>query len=63
MARDPGFRYSPALSRLGGRWTDERLDAFLKNPNVFVPGTLMTAGQVPDDQERRAVIEFLKTYK
>jgi cytochrome c2 len=63
VARDPGFRYSPALSRLGGRWTDERLDAFLKNPNAFVPGTLMTAGQVPDDQERRAVIEFLKTYK
>jgi cytochrome c2 len=63
VARGSGYRYSPALSKLGGRWTEERLDAFLKNPDAFAPGSLMAAGQVSDDKERRAVIQFLKTYK
>jgi cytochrome c2 len=63
VASDGSYRYTPALSQLGGRWTAERLDAFLKDPNTFAPGSNMAAGQVPDDGERRAVIEFLKTYR
>ena len=63
IAREQGFEYSAAFKQLRGRWTDERLDAFLKDPDAFAPGSNMAVGQVPDDKERRALIEFLKTYK
>jgi cytochrome c2 len=63
VARDGKFVYSPAVAKLGGRWTEARLDVFLKNPAAFAPGTIMTAGETPDDQERRVLIEFLKGYR
>ncbi len=63
VASGAGYPYSSALKQVGGKWTTDRLDAFLKDPDAFAPGSDMAAGQVPDDKERRAVIEFLKTYK
>ena len=42
VAGDPDFDYSPALRQLGGRWTTERLDAFLRNPSGFAKGTSMS---------------------
>jgi cytochrome c2 len=63
IARQSGYSYTPALQRLGGVWTEERLGAFLEDPSAFAPGSNMAAGQVTDAAERRAVIEFLKTYK
>jgi cytochrome c2 len=63
IARQPGYPYSTALAKLGGTWTEERLDAFLKDPNAFAPGSNMAMGQVTDAAERRAVIEFMKTYR
>lgn len=62
VARVSGYEYSPALLRVGGRWTEDRLDAFLKDPNAFAPGSAMGNEQLPDDKERRAVIDFLKSY-
>ncbi|MGZ0189526.1 MAG: c-type cytochrome [Alphaproteobacteria bacterium] len=35
------FRYSDALKAVGGVWTEERLAAFLYNPQSFAPGTNM----------------------
>ncbi len=35
-----GYRYSPALARLGGRWTEAGLDAYLAEPKAFAPGNL-----------------------
>jgi cytochrome c2 len=61
IAREQGYDYSAALRQLEGRWTEERLDAFLKDPDAFAPGSNMSAGQVPDAGERRALIEFLRT--
>jgi cytochrome c len=63
VARVAGYQYSPALTRLGGQWTEDRLDAFLSNPDTFAPGSVMAAGRVADDRERRALMAFLKTYK
>jgi hypothetical protein len=37
----PGFRFSPALIGAGGRglvWTRESLDAYLADPERFIPG-------------------------
>jgi cytochrome c len=59
IATAPGFSYSLALRRLGGRWTDKGLDSFLRDPETFAPGSSM-AFSIPDSLVRRAVIEYLK---
>jgi cytochrome c2 len=53
--------YSPALRRWDGVWTDNRLDAFLKEPTVACPGTHMDMAGVANDNERSAVIGYLRT--
>lgn len=55
-----GFRYSPALAKSGIRWNDQTLDEYLAAPGRRVPGTRMAIG-VPDQNRRRALIEYLKT--
>jgi cytochrome c2 len=59
VAAAPGYRYSSAMSELGGRWTRERLDRFLTNPQAFLPGTKMQFPGVADADARRELIEFL----
>ncbi len=56
------FNYSPALKAHGGTWTDENLDAFLKAPSAFAPGTKMMIS-VPSDENRAAMIDYLKALK
>jgi cytochrome c len=55
-----GFRYSSALSGLGGNWTDTDLDAFLADPKAFAPGTKMTL-KVRKEQDRANLIAWLNT--
>ena len=57
-----GFAYSPALKAKGGVWTDANLDAFLKMPSAFAPGTKMMIS-VPSDPNRAALVGYLKTLK
>lgn len=52
--------YSPSLRNVGGVWTDERLDAFLTDPESFAPGSTMSF-RVTDPATRSAVIRFLRT--
>ena len=59
VATAVGFRYSPAMKQLGGRWDRERLDHFLANPQAYVPGNKMKFAGVPDPLERKELIEFL----
>ena len=56
------FAYSPALKNKGGAWTDANLDAYLKAPATFAPGTKMLIS-VPSDESRAALIGYLKTLK
>lgn len=56
------FAFSPALKAKGGVWTDENLDAFLKSPTAFAPGTKMMIA-VPNDENRAAIVTYLKTLK
>ncbi len=63
VASVPGFAYSKALRAAGAAgmtWNEETLDAFLKSPTGFLPGTRMGYGGVKDDQERADLIAFLK---
>jgi glucose/arabinose dehydrogenase len=59
VATTPGYRYSTALHRLGGKWTRDRLDQFLTNPQAYVPGTKMSFPGVVKQADRRQLIEFL----
>ena len=57
------FNYSPGLKAKGEMtWTDANLDAFLKSPMTFAPGTRMMLTVQPDDN-RKAIIGYLKTLK
>jgi cytochrome c len=62
IASKPNFAYSPALKAKTGVWTDANLDAYLKAPAVFAPGTKMVMA-VPSDENRKAIIAYLKTLK
>lgn len=54
------YGYSQALITLGGTWTEADLVAYLANASQFAPGTKKTI-RVSDPEQRRQIIEFLKT--
>ena len=60
VAAVDGFSYSDAMRDFGGRWSEERLDAFLANPAAAVPGTTMAFEGIDEAGERRQIIELLK---
>lgn len=63
IAARTDFTYSPALKgKADQTWTDANLDAFLKAPMAFAPGTKMPVS-VPADDARAAIIAYLHTLK
>lgn len=61
IARAEAFAYSAALGQVGGTWTEERLDAFLRDPQQFAPGTAMQIRGLSDATDRAALIAHLKS--
>lgn len=59
IASTPFPNYSEALRRAGGRWTRDRLKAFLSNPSHFAQGTTMPDPGIKDDATLDAVVEYL----
>lgn len=58
-----GFdRYSDALRKSALSWDEQTLDAWLKNPNAFLPGSRMTFA-VPDDATRANLIAYLSAIR
>jgi cytochrome c len=56
-----GFlRYSDALTRSGVVWGEKTLDAWLKDPDSFIPGHGMTFPGIKDDPARRDLIAYLE---
>jgi cytochrome c len=60
VASVPGYEYSPALKRLGGTWTRERIDKFLQGPQDLAPGSKMYFS-LDDSEQRRDIIAYLAT--
>ena len=60
VASADGFAYSPAMSGHGGEWTDERLDAYLTNPKLAVPGNKMAFAGLKKQAERADLILYLR---
>ena len=62
MAGEEGFAYSLAMRAYRSvrpRWTRETLDAFIADPQGVVPDNEMGFFGIANDQERRALVEFL----
>jgi len=57
-----GFKYSSALKNLGGKWTYDDLNSFLKSPKGFAPGTKMPkVKSMEPENDRAAILAFLRT--
>lgn len=53
--------YSDALKASQLTWTEETLEAFLRDPSKLVPGTSMAAaGRIENPKERQILLRFLK---
>jgi cytochrome c len=63
IASVPDYRYSSALKAHQGNWDQGNLDAFLKNPRDYAPGTYMTFPGIKSDQDRQNVVTYLESLK
>jgi len=58
------FRYSPAMRRSGITWTARTLDAFIADPQKFVPANRMPFDGIPGARDRADLIAYLlQTFK
>lgn len=55
-----GYAYSEALLAVGGTWSYENLDKFLKSPKNYAPGNKMTFGGLKKASDRAKVIMYLR---
>ncbi len=55
-----GYKFSSALSDLGGAWSYAELDGFLTSPKKFAPGTKMSFSGVKKPTDRAALIVYLR---
>ena len=59
-----GFmRYSEALRKADVTWNEKSLDAWIADPQKFIPGNLMTFRGIRDAGQRADLVEFLKNPK
>ncbi|MCZ8325355.1 MAG: cytochrome c family protein [Sphingomonadaceae bacterium] len=56
-----GFAFSDALKTHGGKWDWATMDAWLKNPKAFAPGTKMSFAGIGDAQERANLLVYLNS--
>ncbi|WP_338550153.1 c-type cytochrome [Roseovarius phycicola] len=61
VASVEGFKYSGAMTEVGGVWDLDRLSAWLENPREFAPGNKMSFRGVSDEAERANVIGYLRS--
>ena len=59
VASVSGYEYSEGLRAVGGTWSKERLDEFLREPALFAPGTRMKPWAVRNPIEREKLLEYL----
>jgi cytochrome c len=60
-ATAPAYRYSEAMRASHAPWTLDRLDAYLKAPQAYVPGTPMSFPGIRDARRRANLIAYLLT--
>ena len=61
-AKAAGFKYSNAITKMGGNWSYEDMNKFLTKPKSFLPGTKMAFNGLKSAGDRAAVILFLRSF-
>lgn len=62
IAMHEGYAYSNALkAKSGEHWTFENLDAFLRSPRTYAPGTKMTYAGLGRDAQRADLLAYLNS--
>ncbi|MBI1359218.1 MAG: c-type cytochrome [Alphaproteobacteria bacterium] len=64
VASYPGFKYTAApkgMQGVGGKWTYEKLDVYLKRPKAMVPDTAMNFVGLKKQDDRINLIAYLRT--
>ena len=63
IADSSQYSYSEALKKVGGTWTEENLDSFLRDPQGFAPGNRMEFQGIADPAERKKLIRYIMTLR
>lgn len=63
IAKNANFNYSNALAGLGGTWDYETLNAFLRSPKKYAPGTSMTFIGLRKAKDRANIIAYMDSLK
>lgn len=61
VAAKGGFAYSGELKALGGTWDWDKMNAWLKNPKGYVPGTKMSFAGLSKIEDRAAIAMYLNS--
>src|SRR5580692_449205 len=56
-----GFNYSAGMKAKTGPWTYDELNAWLKKPSAYSPGTRMAFVGINNDKQRADVIAYLRS--
>jgi cytochrome c len=59
----PNFGYSPALRNAGIVWSDDKLRAWVQNPQKVVPGVKMILIHTPNAEQADDVTAYVDTKK
>ncbi len=59
----PGFHYSRAMKSTDWTWDAAKLDTYLADPQVAIPGNVMPFSGLPDAKQRADLIAYLLTLK
>lgn len=55
------FKYMPGLKESGIVWSEETLDALLRDPGRLIPGTVMASVvRVENADDRREILKYLR---
>lgn len=60
-AANSGFAYSASVKAKAGTWSYEDLNAWLKKPAAFIPGTKMAYAGLNSDKQRAEIVAYLRT--
>ena len=61
IAQTAGYDFSSGLKARKGKWTFDDMDAWLRNPKGYAPGTKMAFAGINNDRQRANVIDYLRT--
>ena len=57
----PGFPFSRVMAESGISWDEQTLSEFIRSPHEFMPGNTMAFGGVRNDEQRAALLCYLRT--